>query len=215
MCPHANCGWKFARSDELSRHCRRHTGERPFKCPSCSRTFSRSDHLRLHTKRIPCTPGAEGAEGGCGGCGGDSPLGAAEAAVGEELDISGARCSSGSGVGEFGPLGAEMGVGVGINAGVVGVGMVDAGAGMVSADGSLHQVPLVAHAVQRSTGSLTELQLGPPPEQIDLRAVFEADALNNSAAAAAAAAGNTLIEIPHPSALAASIASQMGHQLDA
>ncbi|KAJ8306077.1 hypothetical protein KUTeg_016622 [Tegillarca granosa] len=45
------CGWKFARSDELTRHYRKHTGDRPFQCHLCERAFSRSDHLSLHMKR--------------------------------------------------------------------------------------------------------------------------------------------------------------------
>lgn len=45
------CTWKFARSDELTRHFRKHTGVKPFQCPDCDRTFSRSDHLALHKKR--------------------------------------------------------------------------------------------------------------------------------------------------------------------
>ena len=45
------CKWKFARSDELTRHFRKHTGIKPFKCPTCQRSFSRSDHLASHKKR--------------------------------------------------------------------------------------------------------------------------------------------------------------------
>ena len=50
-CPWSGCAWKFARSDELTRHIRKHTGHKPFKCRQCDRSFSRSDHLSLHTKR--------------------------------------------------------------------------------------------------------------------------------------------------------------------
>jgi len=50
-CQWHGCPWKFARSDELTRHCRKHTGDRPFTCPLCDRKFSRSDHLALHAKR--------------------------------------------------------------------------------------------------------------------------------------------------------------------
>lgn len=50
-CSWEGCGWKFARSDELTRHFRKHTGHRPFQCHLCERAFSRSDHLALHMKR--------------------------------------------------------------------------------------------------------------------------------------------------------------------
>jgi len=50
-CTWPGCGWRFARSDELTRHYRKHTGHRPFKCTMCERAFSRSDHLALHMKR--------------------------------------------------------------------------------------------------------------------------------------------------------------------
>ena len=50
-CSWEGCTWKFARSDELTRHYRKHTGMRPFKCTRCERSFSRSDHLSLHMKR--------------------------------------------------------------------------------------------------------------------------------------------------------------------
>ena len=50
-CQWTGCGWRFARSDELTRHYRKHTGVRPFPCRQCSRSFSRSDHLALHVRR--------------------------------------------------------------------------------------------------------------------------------------------------------------------
>ncbi|KAK0150382.1 Krueppel-like factor 5 [Merluccius polli] len=50
-CTWEGCDWRFARSDELTRHYRKHTGAKPFKCVACSRCFSRSDHLALHMKR--------------------------------------------------------------------------------------------------------------------------------------------------------------------
>jgi len=50
-CHFASCQWHFARSDELTRHIRKHTGAKPFQCLHCARTFARSDHLALHAKR--------------------------------------------------------------------------------------------------------------------------------------------------------------------
>lgn len=52
-CNWEGCEWRFARSDELTRHYRKHTGSKPFSCKYCDRTFSRSDHLALHLKRHP------------------------------------------------------------------------------------------------------------------------------------------------------------------
>ncbi|XP_047115654.1 Krueppel-like factor 2 [Schistocerca piceifrons] len=50
-CQWPECEWRFARSDELTRHYRKHTGAKPFKCAVCDRSFARSDHLALHMKR--------------------------------------------------------------------------------------------------------------------------------------------------------------------
>ena len=50
-CSWDGCDKRFARSDELSRHRRTHTGEKKFVCPVCDRRFMRSDHLTKHARR--------------------------------------------------------------------------------------------------------------------------------------------------------------------
>ena len=54
---HLICLWhraheaqRFLRSDELARHVRKHSGDKPFHCQFCDRYFSRSDHLITHIR---------------------------------------------------------------------------------------------------------------------------------------------------------------------
>jgi uncharacterized Zn-finger protein len=49
-CPVEHCPRRFSRSDELTRHIRIHTGDKPFQCKICARAFSRSDHLTTHIR---------------------------------------------------------------------------------------------------------------------------------------------------------------------
>lgn len=44
------CGSAFARNEELTRHLRIHSGQRPFECGQCGRRFGRKDHRDKHLK---------------------------------------------------------------------------------------------------------------------------------------------------------------------
>ncbi|TGZ71444.1 hypothetical protein CRM22_002635 [Opisthorchis felineus] len=45
------CGQRFGRSDELTRHRRKHNMDPPFRCSVCPKSFYRTDHRLAHQRR--------------------------------------------------------------------------------------------------------------------------------------------------------------------
>ena len=55
-CMYSGCKSVFKKSCNLRDHFRKHTGQRPYNCPMCHKTFTQSGNLGRHLKNVHKVP---------------------------------------------------------------------------------------------------------------------------------------------------------------